>query len=579
MAVESRKLYIFVGALVLLLAGLLGWVSADPFSGTPWWAYAAGALGVLLLAYGLWDAWSEIRGGLGRRSTRTALQVAAMIVIVVGIQTVVELFSVKHYTRWDVTPGEFFSLSQKTQQILEKLDKEKRRIEFLAFIQKTRRPAVKEVLEQYVHRSKQVSLRFIDLDASPRLAKKYDVDLDGTIVVVHRFKKEEAAKKEEARKAAEAEKEEGATKKGEGAAKAEKKAAPKNFRSEKIFSLAENAIANAILKAVQTEQKKVYFLTGHGERLHKGSGREVLSALANSMRDDNYEVDELLLLRKKGVPEGTNILVIAAPRADLAEAEIGFLDDYIRRGGKLLVLLEPETQGRILDFLSRFGVESPESIVLDPQAVRFELVGGNVVTPFVADYGVHEITEKLRGMATVFPTVRRVSAKNDPKRGISAEILARTGKGSFTVTGVTLKDGKLSYDPKEKKDGPVPLAAALTVSLDQFFPDGAKGEKGKKPAAQAKKGAEARIVVFGDADFASDAFIRAQGNANLALNAVNWLGGEKALISIRPKRRIGSPLVIQGGETNFVRLATVVLMPLLVLLVGLTVYIQRRRLR
>ena len=109
----------------------------------------------------------------------------------------------------------------------------------------------------------------------------------------------------------------------------------KNFRSEKIYSLSENAIVNAILKTVQTEQKKVYFLTGHGERLFAGGkSRKNLFALANFLRGDNYKTEPLLLVREKAVPKDARILVIADPKKDLTSIESKFLKDYMDKGGR-----------------------------------------------------------------------------------------------------------------------------------------------------------------------------------------------------------------------------------------------------
>ncbi len=205
-------------------------------------------------------------------------------------------------------------------------------------------------------------------------------------------------------------------------------------------------------------------------------------------------------------------------------------------------------------------------------------MGGNELTPFVSQYGVHDITKQMRGLATMFPTSRRISAKDDPKRGISTEILARTGKGSFTVGSIEIKDQQVSYDPATKKDGPVSLGVAVTIDLKKFLPktDNKTAAGANDPKNVAK---ETRIVVFGDADFASDAYIGAQGNGNLILNSVNWLSGEKALISIRAKRRVGEPLLLTGAQGEFVRLFTVWVMPLLVILFGAAIYVRRRQLQ
>ena len=561
---ENRNLYLFIASAVLLLVGISGWAGHDQFSDPPRWAYATIALGIVCFIYTAWISRSELQGGMRLRSTRTGIQVALMVIVVTAILVVVELVSVKHFKRWDVTPGNFYSLSAKTMNLLNKLDREKRRIEIIAFTRKLEEPAITEILDQYSRASKQVTFRFLNLDASPRTAKKYEVDAYGTLVVICHFNKEEIEKQEKSK-----------------SANKEKK---KTFRSEKIFDLSENAIANAILKTIQTEQKRVYYLTGHGERLFSGQGREAMKALAIGMRDDNYQVDELLLLRKKGVPENASMLIIAAPQKELEEVEVEYIDNYIKTGGRLLIFLEPDMKpGRLTALLERYGFKLPTSFVIDPESVRFELAGGNIITPFAVNYGLHDITKQLKGLATVFPTVRHVSATGMPKAGLHSEDLIKTGPGSFTVENVSLQNGQLAFDPKTRKEGPIPIGAAVSVTLDLY-----KLAQGQSPQSDTKTTTpekntneknEARIVVFGDADFASDAFIGAQGNANLIFNTVNWLGGEKDLITIRPKSRTGEPLVLAGGEGRFVHLFTVWIMPLFIILIGAAVYVRRRQLR
>ncbi len=555
---DNRYLYTYILAVVFLALGILGWVSRDTtLTGSQhWWGYGSALVGALLLAYAIWSTWGELKGSVQQRTTRTGAQVLAMIVIVTGMLTVVELISVNHYTRWDVTPGKFFSLSPKSIQLLEKIDREKKKIEVLAFMQKSSQAALDEILDQYAQRTKQVSYRLVDLDANPAIAKKYDVDAYGTFVIVHHLEKDREKGKG----------------KSSGAQSADKdRKEKKNFRSEKIYDLSENAIANAILKTTQTEQKKVYFLTGHGERQYVGQSRGSLRGLSVGLRDENYAVKDLLLLREKGVPPDSSLIIIAAPKTDLDEKESKAIEEYLNKGGKLLVLVEPDTSAkRLFDLLAKYGFEVPDSIVVDPSSVRFALVGGNEVTPFVVDYGLHKITEKLKGLATVFPTVRKVSAKNDPDRGLSAETIGRTGKGSYTVKPL-IKNNELTVDTNSKKDGPVPIGAAVRVKLETFTGKAVKKNGNSVP--------EARIVVFGDADFASDAYIGAQGNSNLVFNTVNWLSGEEDLITIRPKARVATPMLIGAGEGAFVQLFALGLMPLLIILSGAAVYIRRRKLR
>jgi hypothetical protein len=90
-----------------------------------------------------------------------------------------------------------------------------------------------------------------------------------------------------------------------------------------------------------------------------------------------------------------------------------------------------------------------------------------------------------------------------------------------------------------------------------------------------------RLVVVGDADFASDAYYDMLGNANLVLNAFAWLAREDALAGGREKHvpeieRPLSPLVLTEAQSRGLLLAMVVVQPVLVLALGVVVVGRRR---
>ena len=46
-----------------------------------------------------------------------------------------------------------------------------------------------------------------------------------------------------------------------------------------------------------------------------------------------------------------------------------------------------------------------------------------------------------------------------------------------------------------------------------------------------------RLIVFGDADFATNAFVDYLGNRDLLVNSVNWLAREESLIAARAQQK------------------------------------------
>jgi ABC-type uncharacterized transport system involved in gliding motility auxiliary subunit len=91
-----------------------------------------------------------------------------------------------------------------------------------------------------------------------------------------------------------------------------------------------------------------------------------------------------------------------------------------------------------------------------------------------------------------------------------------------------------------------------------------------------KYGKEARTVVIGDSDFASNQYFNHQRNGDLFLNVISWLAEDEDLISIRPKSQENRAIVLtSAGATTLFWLA-VVLLPVSALFGGIWVWRRRR---
>jgi hypothetical protein len=92
-----------------------------------------------------------------------------------------------------------------------------------------------------------------------------------------------------------------------------------------------------------------------------------------------------------------------------------------------------------------------------------------------------------------------------------------------------------------------------------------------------RAGGEARIVAIGDSDFASNRYLRALYNLDLALNAVHWAVERESEITLRPKLRTPKqfPLPIQSTLSTFHGVG--LLVPELLLLGGGLVWLRRRQ--
>ena len=127
-----------------------------------------------------------------------------------------------------------------------------------------------------------------------------------------------------------------------------------------------------------------------------------------------------------------------------------------------------------------------------------------------------------------FPLALAVKTTEKMPERVSAQVLAKTSPNSWLKRDMEeLKaelraEGRPLLNERLDEKGPVPVAAVATVTLRR------EGSTDKEPK-------KARIVVFGDSDFASNNYLNLSGNRDLFLNTVSWLAEEENLIAIRPK--------------------------------------------
>ncbi len=88
-----------------------------------------------------------------------------------------------------------------------------------------------------------------------------------------------------------------------------------------------------------------------------------------------------------------------------------------------------------------------------------------------------------------------------------------------------------------------------------------------------------RLVVVGDADFASDNFARDdQANLAFALNAIDWLAQDDALLGIRAKSRTPPPLAFRSDAArNAAKYFNIIGVPLLLIVVAAVRLTLRRQ--
>lgn len=474
-------------------------------------------LGVLgLLAY-LTTQGGTLVGSLRRRSTRYGLHSVSYSLLFIGILILLSFLNMRYHHRWDLTEAKVFSLSPQTTKVLGQLDQD-----FLiyGFFERGENPRVTDLIKNYTYHSAKIKFYPVDPDRHPEMAKQFKIQEMNTLHLIY------------------------------------------GKESMNINEASEEAITNAIVRLSKVSKKNVYFLTGHGEpSTEDRQNNQGYAAAKEALENENYQVKELLLSTQESVPSETSLLILAGPQKPLLEHELNAMENYVKSGGRLLVLLPSPGEESLKNFLNDWGVVVGDDIVVD-QVIRLFAGPSLGVEPIADTYSpLHPITREFKER-TIFPLVRSVEPTNSPKEGLEVTSLVKTSPTSWAETDLdgVFKKGTASLGPEDKK-GPASIGVAVTANLKKIGVD---------------KEGEAKIVVLGTAGFANNRFINIFFNRDFFLNIVSWLVGQEEMISVRPRSIRSSRVQLTEREGTTVFYLSFLILPEILLIIGMAVWWRRR---
>jgi ABC-type uncharacterized transport system involved in gliding motility auxiliary subunit len=498
------------------------------------WSLIAGI--VIISVYGI-AQWRDLLTFFSRRQARYGALASSSIVLALGILVAVNFVLARQNKRWDLTAARQYSLADQTVQILESLESP---LGILVFARDIDFPRYQDRLGEYAYRSSQVTLEFIDVDKDPVAAREYEVQAYGTIVLEY------------------------------------------EDRIERVVSDEEQDLTNALIKVIEGEEQRVYFVEGHGERSTDGEDRDGYKGLSEALRLDNLTVSSVVLAQTGEVPEDASVVVVAGPSNDLLPGEVDVLRDYLESAGKLLVLLDPQDdpvttdQSNLISLISEWGIEVGNDVVVDASGVG-QLLGTDATVPVAATYPPHPITENFE-LLTAFPLARSITPVEGGANGRTAQMFIRTSERSWAETSMDeLAGGEVAMDDADSP-GPVSIGAAVSVAVEVADEDDGSETEGSGPEGDDTDNAappQARLAVIGDSDFASNSALGIQGNRDLALNTINWLAQQENLISIRPRQPEDRRITLTAAQ-QFNVLVVTWLIPFAAIVAGAMTWWRRR---
>jgi len=531
---DALKRNLNTAALVLIAAGLAGWIV---WPQRKIFALVLIGLGLAALAGYVALNWAALSRRFQRRSLLYSGNLALIVVLVLAILGLANYFFSRHSYRMDFTAAKLHSLSDQSITVLKAL---KTDIVFKGFFREGNygRSAMENLLKLYAYHSPRVSYEFIDPDKNPGLVKRYDVTQDGTTII-------EAGDQE-----------------------------------GRVTTTSEEDLTNALIKATRAQKKIIYFLEGHGESSVGEPGDNGYSTVKTELEKLGYEVKKQSLALADRFPQDCALLVVPGPQKDLLPNEYETIRAYIQKGGRALFMVDPETPTLLPLLLADYGFQLENDIVVETSSVS-RLLGGDYFMPVVSEYEPHAVTERF-GYATFFPLARSVDAAETKPEGATVTVLAKTSPNSWSERELDQKEVK--FNEAKDKQGPIGLAAVSSFMTKPGEPpatpvEAKPGQPAPEPAPKPEAvEKEARVAVIGSSQFVKNRYFGLSGNGNFFLNVANWLAEEADLIAIQPKTQTPRTIQLTPSQGRLIFLVSVVILPLAVLLLGVSVWIRRKSL-
>lgn len=329
-----------------------------------------------------------------------------------------------------------------------------------------------------------------------------------------------------------------------------------NDRIEYVHKHTEIDYTNAIIKVIRQKKPVIYFSKGKNEIRLSENGDTTASKLKELLISSLNEVKEINLLTLTEVPNDASILILLGPKKEFSHNELLVVDKYLKRGGNLIVALDPAFQGgsssNLRDFLlDEWGIGISNELVIDMN----KFVSGSKGTVPIASSFNGNILEDFEG-TVFFPLVSRVYKGKNTEKKLTFKSLVQTSDFPSSWSDKTpgeLIDNEIKFHSGEDIPGPITVVGIAT-----------NHERVKT-----------QIAVFGNATFLQNSYSEMGSNIDLFSRVVGFLTSENLLQSFNLPIHTNKPIIFTNKEKRNHFIWPVLVIPFILLV--FFVYLLRRQ--
>ncbi|HEY6436620.1 MAG TPA: Gldg family protein, partial [Ignavibacteriaceae bacterium] len=341
----------------------------------------------------------------------------------------------------------------------------------------------------------------------------------------------------------------------------------------------EYALSTNIKKLVVKDKPTIALLQGNGEAILSS-----ISQLYNQL-SILYSIEQVTFSDTSGIPPQYKTLVVIAPKDTIPQLHFKYLDDFLNRGGRLLVALNT-VDGDLSNgmgnkvftgfenWLKDKGIEVEDNFLIDASCsnvmVRQQqgpfMMNTPVQFPYIpviTNFTKHPITDGLESVVMIFASPIRVSSTDTSVVMIPLAVTSeKSGVQNAPIQFDVMKQWMLSDFPLSS------LPVALLV-------------EGKVPGTSGYK-----MVIFSDGDFSVNgegegAQQLSEDNVSLMSNAIDWLSDDTGLIELRTKGVSSRPLdtSLEDGTKTLLKYLNFLLPIALIIIYGAIRFQLKRKKR
>jgi gliding-associated putative ABC transporter substrate-binding component GldG len=352
----------------------------------------------------------------------------------------------------------------------------------------------------------------------------------------------------------------------------------------------EYELTTKIRSLVQNETRNLGIIVGDSNRRIDRD----YSMLYSGMQE-NFEVQPIQL--GEPIPEDLAALFVLGNK-DISRENLKQIDTYIMQGGSVCFFAESvyiDLQANLqafqiedtplIEMLKTYGVEVGGSIVLDKYSRDFRVPTnflGNVAWQIIGKYPEwimileenvaknNPVTARFGGLDLLWANPLYIATPEE----VTGEELIKTSEEGWLMKenfNTNPYQAQMFAMSKGQTQGQYVLGAMLSGRFPSYSGDG--------------KSEETRMIVIGDADFASNIlqYSDSMYNVNFAMNLAEWLTNDDDLLDIRTRSTRDMRLnKIKDPEAKrraffFAVIVNVVIIPLIVILFGVRRFSKRQK--